>query len=41
MIEGLPWDTSTWPEALLAELLEILTDVVDISKLDEASPADD
>jgi len=36
----LPWDTSTWPEDLLAELLEILMSVVEIPELEEASPAD-
>jgi hypothetical protein len=40
LIEILPWDASTWPETLLAELLDILTNVVDIPQLDEESPAD-
>jgi len=41
VVENLPWDTTTWPEDLLAELLEILTNVVEIPELAEASPADD
>lgn len=41
VIEALPWDTTTWPEDLLAELLEILTNVVEIPELDEVGPADD
>jgi len=41
LVETLPWDMTTWPEDLLAELLDILTNVVEIPELDEASPADD
>ena len=40
IVEILPWDTSTWPEDLLAELLEILMSVVEIPELAEAGPAD-
>lgn len=41
LVDVLPWDTSTWPETLLAELLDILTNVVEIPPLDEAPPASD
>lgn len=40
LVKVLPWDTSAWPEALLAELLDILMNVVEIPQLDEESPAD-
>ncbi|MBU1049785.1 hypothetical protein KKG90_07165 [Candidatus Bipolaricaulota bacterium] len=41
VLDDLPWDTATWPEALLAELLEILTNVVDVAEVNESSPVAD
>ena len=38
IIELLPWDTMTWPEDLFAELLEILTNVVEIP-VETATPS--
>ncbi len=41
IIEFLPWDTQTWPADLLAELLEILRNVVDIPMPDVAPSTDE
>lgn len=35
VVEFLPWDTDAWPEELLAELLDILTAIVEIQIPDE------
>ncbi|MCK4570827.1 hypothetical protein KAT84_02635 [Candidatus Bipolaricaulota bacterium] len=39
--ELLPWDTDTWPEELLAELLDILTAIVEIQIPDEDGSANE
>ena len=37
----LPWDTGTWPPELLAQLLDILTRVIEIPTSDEVGSAND
>lgn len=41
LIELLPWDSSTWPEELLTQLLDILSRVVETSVTSEEDPQKD
>ena len=41
VIELLPWDPDTWPEELLAQLLNILSRIVETSTASEDDPQDD